>query len=217
MRDQKSKAMMKFISHAFAFILLLACVAGGAAQDNSFITASLKGKVRDENGKNLANVSVVLRQGEKEVKSATTDKNGEFMFDNLKPGVYGLTFRKAGLTTTSLEDLTLRAGDKFQLKDKITMDVNEGDLALIRVSVFTAEGRSAAGIKVELMRISADGSMKKLEEGFTGLYGQFAFRRTPDAAQYRIIAKIASNPASEVVNVDGAAIYRTAIQLPPKQ
>ncbi len=207
---------MKFISYLFSFILLLACVALSAAQDNSLINASLKGKVRDENGKNLANVSVVLRQGEKEVKTATTDKNGEFMFDNLKPGVYGLTCRKAGLTTTSLDDISLRAGDKFQLKDKITMDVNEGDLALIRVSVFTAEGRSAAGIKVELLRVNADGSMKKLEEGFTGLYGQFAFRRSPDIAQYRIIAKIANNPVSEVVSVDGAAIYRTAIQLPPK-
>jgi protocatechuate 3,4-dioxygenase beta subunit len=208
--------MMKFINRFFALTLLLACVSLGAAQESSLINASLKGKVRDENGKTLAGVSVTLRQGEKEVKVVATDKNGEFLFENLKPGVYGLTCRKAGLRTTSAEDITLRAGDKFQLKDKIVMDVNEGELALIRVSVFTAEGRSAAGVKVELMRVNADGSMKKIDDTYTGTYGQAAFRRTPDTAQYRVIAKIGNNPASEVVNVEGAAIYRTAIQLPPK-
>jgi protocatechuate 3,4-dioxygenase beta subunit len=159
---------------------------------------------------------VTLRQGEKEIKTVTTDKNGDFSFANLKPGVYGLTCRKAGLSTASLEDITLRAGDKIQLKDKITLDVNEGELALIRVSVFTAGGRSVAGVKVELMRVNSDGSLKKIDESVTGLYGQVAFRRTPDTAQYRAIAKTANNPASDIINVEGAAIYRTAIQLPPQ-
>ena len=188
----------------------------GAAQEKNGLSASLSGKARDENGKNLAGVTVILRQGQTEVKTATTDKNGEFAFDNIKPGVYGLTLRKAGLSTISLEDIKLGAGDQRQIKDKLVMDVNEGDLALLRGSVFTAEGRSVSGVKVELWRVNADGSAKKVDDGYTSLYGQVAFRRSPAAAQYRMVAKTANNPTSEVVNVDGAAIYRTAIQLPPK-
>jgi hypothetical protein len=209
---KKSKGFMKLIRNLSAIILL--CAAFVAAQDKNPTLGSLKGKARDETGKSLANVSVILRQGETEVKTASTDKNGEFVFDHLKPGVYGLTLRKAGLSTISIEDVNIRAGESVQLKDKLTMSVNEGDLALIRVSVFTAGGRIAAGVKVELMRVNGDGSMKKVGESVTGLYGQVAFRRSPDAAQYRAIAKIGNNPVSDIINVDGAAIYRTAISLP---
>ena len=68
---------MKFIHNFFVIILLFAGVTLGAAQEKSGLSASLSGKARDENGKNLAGVTVILRQGQTEVKTATTDKNGE--------------------------------------------------------------------------------------------------------------------------------------------
>lgn len=199
----------------FSLLIVAAlCVGSAWAQDKNLLNATLKGKVRDDNGKSLSGVTVVLRQGETEIKTLTSDKNGEFTFENIKPGTYGLTLRKAKLTTATLEDIVLKAGDKVNLPDKLTMTINEGELALLRGSVFTAEGRSAAGIRVELQRVNADGSVKKLDDRVTGQYGMFAFRLPPDVGQYRVIAKIAGNPASETVNIDGAAIYRVAIQLP---
>ncbi len=203
----------------FSVVLLFAlCAAGAWAQtpDKNSGTATLKGKVRDENGKNLSGVTVILRQGENEIKTIASDKNGEFIFENVAAGLYGLTLRKAKLTTATLENIQLKAGDKLALPDKLTMSVNEGELALLRGSVFTADGRSAAGVKVELLRVNADGSTKKLQDRVTGQFGMFAFRLPTDVGQYRVVAKVTGNPASEVVNVDGAAIYRVAVQLPPR-
>jgi 5-hydroxyisourate hydrolase-like protein (transthyretin family) len=195
--------------------LICLCAFCLVAQDKNAVTgASLKGKVRDDNGKNLSGVSVVLRQGEAEIKSVTTDKNGEFTFDNIPPGTYNLTLSKKGYSTANLkEDIILRAGDKIQMKDRLSLSINEGELALIKISVFTTEGRIAAGVKVELVRVDSDGSTKKIGSGVTGGLGQCSFRLPPSPAQYRAIAKISGNPVSEMVNVDGPAVYRTAIQI----
>ena len=207
------------VSHKtiIALLLLIFVASYGSAQDGR-TKGGIKGKVRDEKGAAVADASVVARQGEREVARATTDHKGEFLMTGLEPGNYGFTFRKAGLSTGTLENIEVRAGKVRSLSGRVVLRVDEGSIAFLRGSVFTPEGRSVAGARVELARLEPDGTAKKMDGRITNETGQFVFRLTPDAAKYRISVRAeGAEPASKDVEVDGAAVYRIAVSLRPAQ
>ncbi len=190
-------------------VLAMAIVAG--AQDRS--TGSIKGKVKVETG-TAAGVAVVVRKGEREVTRVATDKNGSFMIQRLPPGIYGLTFRKPGLSVGTIESVEVKSGKTRSLGDRLVLTVDEGSIAFIRGSVFSPSGRSVPGARVELAKILPDGSTKKIDGRITTETGSFVFRLTPEPGKYRITAKVGgAEPASSDVEIDGAAVYRIAISL----
>jgi hypothetical protein len=198
-----------------AMLILLGLSITASAQDKT--TGGFKGKVRAENGSAVAGVTIVVRQNERELTRVETNRKGEFLIEGLKPGAYGLTFRKAGLGTGTLENEQVRAGKVREL-ERLVLAVDDASIAVVRGSIFSASGRSAPGVRVELYRVEADGSEKKIAESISsGETGEVRFRVSPDAAKYRIVAKARSGELvrGDVVNVDGAAIYRTAVSLPP--
>lgn len=202
--------MKKFTQLAIVFLALL-LAAGAFAQDKN--SGGIKGKVRVETG-SPAGVTVIVRQGEREVAQGLTDKNGEFAVSRLAPGRYGVTFRKPGLSVGTIEDVEVKAGKPRSLGDHLILTIDEGSIAFIRGSVFTTEGRSAPGVRIELARIEADGTVKKIDGRVTNEIGAFVFRLKPDAAKYRVTAKPNGGEAiSKDVEIDGAAIYRVALSL----
>lgn len=205
---------MSFKSGFLALVMLLALAVPLAAQDKS--TGTIKGKVRVEVG-TPNGVAVVLREGEREVGRVTTDKKGSFEIPRVKPGQYGLTFRKAGLSVGTIENVEVKAGQTRSLGDRLILTIDEGSIAFVRGSVFTADGRSAPRIKVELLRVLEDGSTKKIDSRLTNETGSFVFRLTPELGKYRVSAQISSHePIVKDVEVDGAAVYRVALSLPPR-
>ncbi len=203
---------MRFTIFTLASILCIAAIAT-AAQDRT--SGTLKGKVRAESG-SAAGVTVVVRQGEQEVRRAETDKNGEFTI-RLAPGIYGLTFRKPGLSVGTIENVEVKAGKTRSLGDKLILSIDEGSIAFIRGSVFTAEGRSVPNAKIELGRLLDDGTVKKIDGRITNETGSFVFRLSPQVAKYRITLKPDEGPpVTKDLEVDGAAVYRVALSLPPK-
>jgi hypothetical protein len=197
-----------------AAILLLAGIS--VAQDKDKTLGAIKGKVRVETG-TPAGVTVVVRRGETEVTRATTDKDGDFVVSRLTPGKYGLTFRKPGLSIGSMEDIEVKAGKTRSLGDRLILTIDEGSIAFVSGSVFTADGRSVPNTKVELSRILEDGTVKKIDGRITTETGSFKFRLSPDAGKYRVSVKTdGAEPVTKDVEVDGAAVYRIALSLPPK-
>ena len=183
------------------------------AQNRS--TGGIKGKVRVETGP-PAGVAVVVRQGEREVARAVTDKNGEFLVSRLAPGLYGVTFRKPGLSVGTIENIEIKAGKTRSLGDHLALSIDEGSIAFIRGSVFDKDDRSAPNIRIELARIEQDGTVKKIDGRVTNEIGSFVFRLAPDHARYRVTAKPnGAEPVSKDVEVDGAAVYRVALSLKP--
>ena len=179
-------------------------------------TGDISGRVRVDAGVSAAGVSVRLRQGDSEVAETTTNAKGEFAFRNVAPGSYGLTLRKAGLQVGRMENVEVRAGHTVSLKDHLFLPIDEGSIAFIKGSVFNGDGRSLPGARVELSRVEPDGSLKKLDGGVTNSYGQFSFRLTSERARYRLTAKADGMEASsQDVDVEGAAIYRAALNLRP--
>jgi hypothetical protein len=196
---------------ALAIILAVSAVAW--AQDKT--TGAIKGKVRVETG-TPAGITVIIRRGETEVTRGTTDKNGEFLVERLQPGVYGVTLRKTGLSIGTMEDIEVKAGKIRKLGDRLILTIDEGSIAFISGSVFNAEGRSVPNAKVELAKIFEDGRVKKIDGRLTTETGSFKFRLSPEAAKYRVILKLEGDDSvSKDVEVDGAAIYRVALSLPP--
>jgi len=188
------------------FFFSLAC----PAQDKN--TSAIKGKVSVEKG-SPAGVSVIVRQGEREVARATTDKHGDFLIARVPAGIYGVTFRKPGLATSSIENLELKAGKTRSLHN-LRMSIDEGSIAFIRGSVFTENGRSVPGVRIELARILDGESTQKLDSRVTGETGEFVFRLPPDAAKYRVTLKASgAETVSKDVEVDSAVVYHVALTL----
>jgi len=206
---------LKFNKILLGAVVMLAAAVASLGQDKS--TGAIKGKVRVETG-TPAGVTVIVRRGQTEVTHASTEKNGEFLVSRLAPGVYGLTFRKAGLSIGTIEDVEVKAGKTRSLGDHLILTIDEGSIAFLSGSVFTAEGRSVPNAKVELSRIEEDGSVKKIDGRITTETGSFKFRLSPEPAKYRVSVKVGgAEPISKDVEIDGAAVYRVALSLPPKQ
>ena len=206
---------MRFNKTLFVLGIILFTAGVSAGQDKSLGT--IKGKVRVESG-TPAGVQVVVRRGETEVTRGTTDKNGEFVVSRLTPGIYGLTFRKPGLSIGSLEDIEVKAGKTRSLGDRLVLTIDEGSIAFLSGAVFNAAGRSVPNAKVELARILEDGTTKQIDGRVTTETGSFKFRLAPDPGKYRVSVKTdGAAPVSKDVEIDGAAVYRVALSLPPKQ
>jgi hypothetical protein len=196
-------------------LFLLTILLASAALAQSQTTGGLKGKVSVESG-SASDITVSVRQGEREVANARTDRKGSFRIEGLQPGMYSLTFSKTGLSTGKLSDVEVRAGKVRELSNKLALTVDEGSLAFLRGSVFDPVGRSVRGARVELARVASDGTVKKIDGRLTNESGQFVFRLTPDAAKYRVTVKTdGAEPVSKDVEIDGAAVYRVALSLTP--
>lgn len=206
---------MNFKRVIAGLLLAASCAAAVAAQDKT--TGGLKGKVRVEAG-SPAGVTVAAVRGEDEVARAKTGERGEFELCGLRPGSYGLTFRKAGLKVGRVEGVEVRAGKVRTVGGNLYMTLDEGTLAIIQGSVFDQDGRSLRGAKVELALVRPDGTLKKVDNRISSSeLGRFVFRLTPEAARYRLTATAPDKaPASQDVEVDGAAVYRVALSLAAK-
>jgi hypothetical protein len=205
---------MRFKKSLFIFAIVLVSAAAAMAQDKSL--GAIKGKVRVESG-TPAGVTVVVRRGESEVGRSTTNKDGDFVVSKLTPGIYGLTFRKPGLSIGTIEDVEVKAGKTRSLGDRLVLTIDEGSIAFLSGSVFSADGRSVPNTKVELARILEDGSTKKIDGRITTETGSFKFRLSPEPGKYRVSVKPdGTEPITKDVDIDGAAVYRIALNLPAK-
>jgi hypothetical protein len=204
--------MQKQLKLALAVLMALATL-GVMAQDRS--SGGIKGKVRVETG-SPSGVAVIVRQGDREVARGVTDKNGDFLVSRLAPGIYGVTLRKPGLSVGTIEHIEVKAGKPRSLGDRLILSIDEGSIAFIKGSVFNPDDRSAPNVRIELARIEADGSVKKIDGRVTNEIGAFTFRLAPDVAKYRVTAKPSSGEAvSKDVEVDGPSVYRVALSLKP--
>jgi hypothetical protein len=204
---------MSFQKYICITLLLILTAASALAQDTK--TGGVRGKVNVESG-GAAGIKIVVEQDGREVMRSATEKNGSFLILGLAPGLYDLTFSKTGLSSGTLSKVEVRAGKVRDLKDRMLLTIDEGSLAFLRGSVFDPVGRSVRGARVELARLDADGTTKKIDGRLTNESGQFVFRLTPEQATYRVTVKISgAETATKDIEIDGAAVYRIALSLKP--
>ncbi len=200
---------MRLTRSAFTVAVFLILSISCFAQDKK--TAAIKGKVRVEKG-SAAGVTVQLLNGEHEVAHTVTSKNGDFVLTRVMPGSYSLKFRKPGLSIGTVDDIIVKAGQTRTLGDHLFLTIDEGSIAFIRGSVFTEDGRSVPGARIDLVRVIDEKSVQKLDSRMTGETGEFVFRLPPNVAKYRLTLKAnGAESVSKDVDVESAAVYRIAL------
>jgi uncharacterized protein YjhX (UPF0386 family) len=207
---------MKIIGVSLLALLLVVVCVGQKKSKPVPTTGGVKGKVRVDSGATAEGVRVSLRRDDDaEVAHTETNAKGEFELAGVAPGVYTLMLRKAGLKTAELKPYEIKAGKTNSLGDHVFMPVDEGSLVFVKGSVFSAEGRSVEGARVELLSVGADGALKKIDGRVSNESGQFSFRLKPVAGHYRVTAKGERGEATQDVQVEGAMVYRVALSLKP--
>src|SRR5882724_5604452 len=109
-------------------VLLLGFVVSKA---NTVDPGDGRGKKDDVNGtvvfletkKPIKDVSITAYLSSKKEKTVLTDEDGNFAFDELKPGTYKFIFEKAGLKRITKDKVVVKTDEAFQLK--IEMIENE--------------------------------------------------------------------------------------------
>lgn len=190
---------------AFAFVAV--------AQD----TGNIKGKVRTKDGKGIADATITARKDGKNVASAKTNRKGDFRLSDLATGTYNIVFEKGGYSAGVLYDVIVKRKKTNNLGSRLILRIDEGTLVLLEASVFTPSGMSLYGAKVVVEVVNEDGSTKKVGSGYTSRDGDILFRFPVGDTEYLITASARKAKASKTVEVNEAAIYRTAITLDPSE
>jgi uncharacterized protein (DUF2141 family) len=123
---------MKFKNLLAAATLLLASCYARANNNNTTPGVGEECKKTDiaggvfhsENKKPLSNVSVTAYASNKKEKAVFTDANGNFSFDDLKPGTYKFVFEKAGFRKVTKEKTITRIDEGLDLR--VLMDEHVG-------------------------------------------------------------------------------------------
>jgi hypothetical protein len=84
-------------------------------------TGGIAGTITGEHGTPLSGVRVTLASEEaKTTTTATTDANGAYGFENLKPGAYDVTFESKGYLSKE-ERTRVKAGKKNNLGERMKL------------------------------------------------------------------------------------------------
>jgi len=175
-------------------------------------TGSAKGKVRTTRGNGIPGATITARQKGVDVRSTKADSKGEFTLTGLQPGRYNFAFEAKGYSTGVLYNIEINKNKTADLGDRLILTPDQGEQIIVKGSVFTKEGYSVPGAKIEVERVASDGTTRKLGNTFTSSEGEFTFR--PEmSAKLRFTATYKGISASKDIDVDDPAIYRLAISL----
>ena len=192
----------------FSFVLIISFVAIGVAQS----TGGVKGKVRTTRGNGIASATVTARQKGVDVKSVKANSNGEFVLAGLSSGRYNLVFEAPGYSSGVLYSVEVNKNKTSELGDRLILTQDQGNMIILKGSVFTKEGFSIPGAKVEIEKVSSDGSTRSLGSIYSSESGEFTFR-PQSASKLRVTATYKGVSSSKEIDVDDPAIYRLAITL----
>lgn len=176
-------------------------------------TGGIKGQVRSFDGEGIANVEVTARQDGENIKTVKGDKNGNFVLDGLKAGVYNFVFSREGYGSGLQTDVEVKENKIRDLGDNLLLDVDRGTQVIINGSVFSKGGFIIYGAKIKVERVLGNGKTKKVATGYSNRQGEFVFRFPGEAATYRITASAKGKEDTKNLEVNEAAIYRLALNL----
>lgn len=213
MGKAKINELFSFRFASAAALLLLIIALSGAFASAQGTSGGIKGKIRTNRGDGISGVSITARLNGANVKSAKSDEKGYFTLEGLKPGVYNILFDKSGYNSGVRYNVEVKQDKVIDLGDRLFLNTDLGSQVIVKGSVFDQNGRSIYGAKVEIKRINDDGSTRKISSGYTSETGEFTFKFNEGAAKFRVTASAKGASASKEVEVEDAAIYRTAITL----
>lgn len=200
--------MRIFKQAAFFAALVIFSVSAALAQN----TGGVKGKVKNQKGDGLSGATITARLKGQDVKSVKTDAKGNFQMTGLESGVYNFVFERNGYASGIKYNVEIKSS-VVNLGDNLVLMVDQGALVILNGSVFNQDGRSITGAKIEVERINADGSTKKIATAYTNYSGEFTLRQPEGSAKFRVTATFKGISGSKEVSVDSAGRYSFSINL----
>ena len=200
-----ARSLIRFVAGPLSLIMLFAAVS--LAQ-----SGGLKGKVRTNAGEAISNASVTVSKEGRDVRSARSAADGNFEIRGLEPGFYSIRVEASGYATGTRPGIEIKNKVR-DMGDRLFLRVDQGTQVILRGSVFFKEGTSVTRAKVELEKVSADGTARRVAAADTNVSGEFIFRQPEGAARYRVTAKYNGVTGIKEISVDNAAVYRLAITL----
>ena len=133
------KSKLLLLTLAFSFTALLANANNGGQSGPGLGEENKKndiggGVVNAETRKPISNVNVIAYANSKKEKTVLTDANGNYFFDDLKPGTYKLVFEKNGYRKVVKEKVTIRSDEGCQVNIEMQ---DEDDLQIIPGTIFS--------------------------------------------------------------------------------
>ena len=177
-------------------------------------SGGVKGRVRNLAGSALGGTLVAARQDGKDIRTTTTNTKGEFVITGLGAGTYNILFDAKGYNSGLKSNVEVKAGKVKDLGDRLILLVDRGSQVIFMGSVYYKDGTSAAGAHIDIERINADGSVRKIGTTWTSDIGEFSYKQPESTAKYRITATIRGSSAFKDMDVDSAQVYRLGISLP---
>jgi Carboxypeptidase regulatory-like domain len=177
-------------------------------------TGTVKGKVKEQNGKALEGVLVrAISDKDKDANLETrSDSKGDFEFTGLQPGDYSFRFEKQGFKTFSTRKLELAAGETLKLSRAVELKREGEPFAVIRGAILQGPGFTLPNATVTIERI--DGGKKFKQETISREGGEFAFRVKSDKAKYRISASARGfQTASIEVDIESDELRNVVVTL----
>ena len=134
----------KIVRVAQCFLVLLTCASAWAQN------AVVSGRVTDTSGGVIQNVTVELTNRATQVKSITVS-NGEgiFIYPSVTPGVYEVSARAAGFTTSRIESVTLEVGQSKAFNFTLTPGDIKQSVTVSEVAAQLTTDRADRGTVVE--------------------------------------------------------------------
>jgi hypothetical protein len=193
----------------YAMVIGLFLLAQASAQ-----TGTVKGRVKEQNGKALEGVLVRAASDKDKdgIRETRSDSKGDFEFTGLQPGDYSFTFQKQGFKTFSTRKLEVAASETLKLSRVIELKREADPFAVIRGAVFQGSGFTLPNASVTIERI--DGGKRFKQETISREAGEFAFRVKSEKAKYRITASSRGfQTASIEVDIEGDEVRNVAVTL----
>ncbi|MGC4036836.1 MAG: carboxypeptidase-like regulatory domain-containing protein [Chitinophagaceae bacterium] len=122
----KSKFLLLAVLALFGFAAAKAndCKPGGVVGKKNDINGSV---TENEHKKPVSEVNVTAYLSSKKEKSVTTDVEGNYAFDDLKPGTYKFVFEKLGYKKVVKEKVIIKTDEAFQMNIEMIAN-NDFDL-----------------------------------------------------------------------------------------
>jgi hypothetical protein len=206
---KNSSIRNRIVGIVVAVVSVIVFAGATAAQD----MGGIKGKVRTPSGNGIASATITARKNGSDIATATSDSSGSFVINGLESGRYNIVFDAKGYSSGVLYNIEVKKKKTIDLGDRLILSTDQGTLVLVKGSVFFKEGTSISGAKVELEKVAADGSVRRLGSAYTNVSGEFTFRQPEGAAKLRIRASYKGVEGTKEIEVDAAAIYRLAVTL----
>jgi hypothetical protein len=193
--------------------IVLSLTAAALFSSAVFAQTGIKGKIRTNSGDAIPNATVTISKEGKEIKSARSRSDGEFLISGVDPGTYSLRVDAKGYASGSLSGVEIKKDKLRDLGSRLFLRVDQGSQVILNGSVFFKEGTSVTRAKVELEAIAPDGSARRIGKTETNVSGEFTFKQPEGITKYRVTATYNGVAAVKEIDVANAAVYRVALML----